>query len=103
MVERMDVDKLLLGHFGISQKPQKLIQGAKERIQQLLDIVDNNIAAGQPENIIPQVYEVKMLEAEKLKQRGQVLYDYLTSELIKSQARIFTEEYLAKYRPDIRR
>lgn len=37
-----------------------------------------------------------MIEAEKLKRRSTVLYDYIALELIKFHARVFTEEYLAK-------
>jgi glyoxylase-like metal-dependent hydrolase (beta-lactamase superfamily II) len=95
-IKKMEVKRLFLGHFGISQYPQKLIQGALDGMQKLTDIVERNAKEGHPERAIPQIAQIKLTEAEKLKNRGAILYDYLTSELIKSQARIFTEEYKAK-------
>lgn len=94
--KKMDVKRLFLGHYGISQRPQKLLQGALDGMQQLKDIADRNVKEGHPERIMPQVLEVKLKETEKLKKRGEAVYKYATSEHMASHARIFTEEYLAK-------
>jgi glyoxylase-like metal-dependent hydrolase (beta-lactamase superfamily II) len=95
-IKRMEVKRLFLGHFGISQHPQKLIQGALDSMQKLIDIADRNVKNGHPERIISQVLQLKLMEAEKLKQRGAALYTYAASEHMVSHAKIFTEEYLAK-------
>jgi glyoxylase-like metal-dependent hydrolase (beta-lactamase superfamily II) len=86
--------RLFLGHFGISEQPEKLIGGALNGMQLLLDIGAACVAEGKPEEIIPRVYAFKMVEVEKLKARGPALYKYTSQELVVSQAKLFAEYYL---------
>ena len=90
----MNVTRLFLGHFGINDKPEQLIEHALDGMQQLMDIGAACIAEGKPEEIIPRVYAFKMLEVEKLKARGKALYEYTSQELVASQAKLFAEYYL---------
>ena len=84
--------RLFLGHFGISEEPQKLIDGAIADFQELLDIRDACVAEGGPDRMIELVYQMKMREVEKLQSRGEDLYLYMRDELCLSQARLCTEQ-----------
>jgi len=53
------------------------------------------MAEGKPDELIPRIYAYKMLEVEKLKARGNALYEYQGKELAASQARLFAEYYLS--------
>ncbi len=92
-VRQWDIERLFLGHFGISDTPKKLIDGAIAGMQELLDIGASCFAEGGPERMKHLVYEVKMREAEKLRIRGAELYEYMRDELCLAQARLFTEQY----------
>lgn len=96
-IQTMPIKRLFLGHFGISEEPQKLIAGAMDQIQRLLDIGEKCVAEGKPEKIVELAYELKVQEGNKVKPRGADLHDYLTNELIRSQARLFAEYYLEKF------
>ena len=89
-----DVKRLFLGHFGISEAPEKLIKGAIERIEELLDTCARCVEAGKPDEMAEKLYNLKMQEVEKLKTRGPELYDYMRNELIDAQSKIFAEMYL---------
>jgi glyoxylase-like metal-dependent hydrolase (beta-lactamase superfamily II) len=95
--QKMNPSRVFLGHFGISKQPKKLIQGALDGMQKLLNIGEQCVTAGKPEDIATKVYDLKMLELEKLKARGPVLFDYLGGELIKAQSRIYAEQYLSNF------
>jgi glyoxylase-like metal-dependent hydrolase (beta-lactamase superfamily II) len=97
-LQNMSFNYLYLGHFGISENPQKLITGAIEGIQKHLDIGARCLAERKPEKITPLVHDLKMQEAEKLKSRSLELYNYISGELILSQARLFSEYYLSNFK-----
>jgi glyoxylase-like metal-dependent hydrolase (beta-lactamase superfamily II) len=92
--QKLSLQRLFMGHFGISEKPYETIQRAVDGMQQLMDIGNTCIKEGYPEEIAPRALAVKMIEAEKLKKRGPVLYDYISQELVPSQAKIFANYYL---------
>ena len=95
-IETWNVKRLFLGHFGISEEPEKLIRGAIERIEELLDTCAQCVEEGRPDQMASRLYEVKLREVEKLKARGSELYDYMRKELIDAQSKIFAEMYLRK-------
>jgi glyoxylase-like metal-dependent hydrolase (beta-lactamase superfamily II) len=92
--QKMSLKRLFLGHFGISEKPYETIDRALDGMQELMDIGETCLKEGYPEEIAPRTLAVKMIEAEKLKKRGQILYDYISQELVPSQAKIFANYYL---------
>jgi glyoxylase-like metal-dependent hydrolase (beta-lactamase superfamily II) len=93
-IQPMPIKQLFLGHFGISENPQKLIKGAIDQTRRLLDIGARCVAEGKPEKIEALALELKLQEGNKVKARGADLHDYLTNELIRAQARLFAEYYL---------
>ena len=92
-VQGWDVDRLFLGHFGISETPKKLIDGAIASMQEVLDIGARCSEEGGPDRMRQLVYEMKMKEVEKLRSRGEELYLYMRDELCHAQAGLCTEEY----------
>jgi glyoxylase-like metal-dependent hydrolase (beta-lactamase superfamily II) len=89
------IKKLFLGHFGVSDKPQYVIQGAARVIQGLLDIGEKCIEEGKPDLIEPRVKAFRMLEAEKIRLTGaEELYNYTVEELIGHQSTSFAKYYL---------
>ncbi len=91
--KEMSVTWLFLGHFGICNKPGKLIQRALDNIGLLLDTGEQCMKEGVPEEIEPRVLAIKVKEAEKLRKvRGENVYEHETAELATSQAK-----YFAKY------
>jgi len=95
MFKDTPASRLFMGHFGISDKPRQVIQRALESMQELMDIGAKCMAEGKPDELIPRIYAYKMLEVEKLKARGNALYEYQGKELAASQARLFAEYYLS--------
>jgi glyoxylase-like metal-dependent hydrolase (beta-lactamase superfamily II) len=87
------VTNLFLGHFGICDKPRALIQRALDGMQQLMDIGAQCIAEGKPEEIEPRVLAVKRLEVEKIRARGEDVYEHESDELITHQAKYFAKYY----------
>lgn len=91
----LPVTRVYMGHYGISDNPNKIIQRALNNLQRFLDIGAQWVAAGKPENIEPAITAVKMPEVAKLlATRGKVMYDYLVEELIPPQSKYFSEYYL---------
>ena len=88
--------KLFLGHYGICDKPAKVIKGALNSMQHLLDIGAKCVAEGKPEKIEPSITESKMKEIGKIKAaRGEDMYQYLIEELIPHQSTSFSKYYLS--------
>jgi hypothetical protein len=59
-----------------------------------MDIGEVCLKEGHPEEITPRVQAIKMKEAEKLKQRSQILFDYISQELVPAHAKLFSDYYL---------
>ena len=88
--------KLFLGHYGISDKSEKIITGALKSMHQLLDIGAKCVAEGKPEKVEPSITEIKMKEIDKIKAcRGQEMYKYIIEELIPHQSTAFSKYYLS--------
>jgi hypothetical protein len=66
--------------------------------QKLLNIGNRCLAEGKPGKMVNEVYKLKMIETEKLKKRGPVLYDYIANELARSQAKLFTDYYFKTFK-----
>jgi glyoxylase-like metal-dependent hydrolase (beta-lactamase superfamily II) len=92
-VMTMPVKRLFLGHFGICDKPTALIQRALDGMQQLMDIGAQCMAAGKPEEIEPRVLAVKKIEVEKIRARGERVYEHESEELITHQSKYFADYY----------
>lgn len=89
------VKKLFLGHFGISENPKYVMQGAADIMQGLLDIGVRCMEDGSPELIEPRVKAFRMPEAKKLKAaRGEYIYNYTVEELIGHQSTSFAKYFL---------
>jgi hypothetical protein len=97
-VTTMPVSRLFLGHFGICSEPRALIQRALEGMQQLMDIGADCMAAGKPDEIEPRVLAVKRLEVEKIRARGEDVYEHESKELITHQAKYFAKYYQESYK-----
>lgn len=92
------ISRLFLGHFGICNEPEKLIQRALDGMQQLMDIGAQCIAEGKPEEIEPRVLAIKKLEVEKIRARGEHVYEHESEELITHQSKYFAQYYLQLYK-----
>lgn len=93
------VSRLYLGHFGISYEPEVVIRRALDGIQRIIDIAEQCIKEGKPEEIEPRVLASKMPELEKLiKTRGTALYEYTKNELVTHHSTYFAQYYLAQIR-----
>jgi glyoxylase-like metal-dependent hydrolase (beta-lactamase superfamily II) len=93
------VSRLYLGHFGISYEPEVVIRRALDGIQRIIDIAEQCINEGKPEEIEPRVLASKMPELEKLiKTRGTALYEYTKNELVTHHSTYFAQYYLAQIR-----
>jgi len=89
------VTRLFLGHFGICDKPKVLIQRALDGMQQLLDIGEQCLEEGKPEEIASRFLASRMLEVEKLRAaRGESLYEFMGQELLPSLSEAFAKYYL---------
>ena len=91
--------RLYLGHYGIFERPQICIQRALAGIQTIMDIADQCMQEGNPQEIEPRVLASKMPELEKLRQsRGQEIYEYTRDELITHHSTYFAQYYLKQSR-----
>jgi glyoxylase-like metal-dependent hydrolase (beta-lactamase superfamily II) len=91
----LSASKLFLGHYGICDKPEKVIRGALKSMQSLLDIGAKCVGEGRPEKIEPSITESKMKEIGKIRAaRGEDMYHYLVEELIPHQSTSFSQFYL---------
>ena len=91
----MPITRLYLGHYGISNNPRAVIQRALDGIQRIMDIAEQCVREGKPEQIEPRVLASKMPELEKLrKTRGETLYEYIRDELITHHSTYFAQYYL---------
>lgn len=92
-VRQWDLERLFLGHYGISEQPLKIIDGAIRQMQELLDIGAAGYATGDRELMVQRFFDYKLKEVEKLRARGQALYDYMSGELVAAQAKLCTDEF----------
>lgn len=94
--QKMDLERLYLGHFGISENPQAVYQSALAGIQRQLDIGAWCIGDGRPQDIEMRILGSKYPEVEKLKNRSEVLFEYTKTELITHHSHYFAEYYMDK-------
>ncbi len=81
---------LYLGHYGITDEPEKIISRSIEKIQALLDIGKKHILAGTPDLIPEEYLETIVPELDKLRaQRGEPVYQYASKHHIISQGKGF--------------
>jgi glyoxylase-like metal-dependent hydrolase (beta-lactamase superfamily II) len=92
----MPIKKLYMGHYGISNEPQKVIDRTLAGIQRIMDIAEQCLKAGKPEEIEAKVLASKMPEVEKLKRRSQTLFEYTRDELITHHSKYFAGYYLER-------
>ena len=89
------VARLYLGHYGISNNPEVVIRRAIDGIRRIIDIAEQCVREGKPEQIEPRVLASKMPEVKKLiKTRGNALYEYTKNELITHHSTYFANYYL---------
>jgi glyoxylase-like metal-dependent hydrolase (beta-lactamase superfamily II) len=94
-IKDIPVKRLFLGHFGISEKPQMVLERALNGMQRLLDIGAQCVADGKPEEIVERIESVVLSEAEKIRGiREEKLYEYFTKDFIPHLARNFANYYL---------
>ncbi len=92
------ITRLYLGHFGISDNPETVINRALDGIQRIFDIAEQCMREGKPEEIEPKVLASKMPELEKLKKtRGNALYEYSRNELVTHHSTYFAQYYLGLF------
>jgi glyoxylase-like metal-dependent hydrolase (beta-lactamase superfamily II) len=93
------VTRFYLGHYGISKNPKVVIQRALDGIQRIMDIAEQCVKEGKPDQIEPRVLASKMPELEKLrKSRGETLYEYTRDELITHHSTYFAQYYSERFR-----
>lgn len=86
----LPLKKLYLGHFGICDEPEIVLEGALAKVQQLIELASSCDARSNPEEIMRKALAVTMPQAEKLgRARGDKLYAYLSQELMPSMSRAF--------------
>jgi hypothetical protein len=91
----MPLSRLYLGHFGICNKPEEIMNNAFGKMQQLLDIGAEYKDCDSQE-IIDMAMTIRMPEAEKLRMaRGPELYEYISQELIPSMSKAFADYILS--------
>jgi len=94
-VKDIPVTTLFLGHFGIWDNPKEVIQHALDKIQWLLDIGEQCMAAGKPEEIANRFVAGVMPEVEKIRAaRGESFYEFIIGELVPTLSRNFVNYYL---------
>lgn len=92
------ISYLYMGHYGISDKPKQIITRAIEIIQALLQIGEDCLKQGNPDDIARKVLELELPELEKLKSaRGEAMYKYASQEHVASQAKMFAQYYINSY------
>jgi len=95
----MPVNRLYLGHYGISDRPREVLRRTLAGIKRIMDIAAQCVKEGKPEEIERRVLASKMPEVEKLRNtRGEVLYEYTKNELITHHSKYFAEYYLKSMR-----
>jgi hypothetical protein len=62
-------------------------------MQQLMDIGAQCMEAGKPDEIEPRVLAAKKIEVEKIRARGEEVYEHESKELITHQAKYFATYY----------
>jgi glyoxylase-like metal-dependent hydrolase (beta-lactamase superfamily II) len=88
----LPIENLYLGHYGIvSDNPKKVMTDAIANMQKLLDIGSKYMRQGQPEKIADEVYQLILPQLEKLRTRGEEIYQYATGEHVSSQAKLFAK------------
>jgi glyoxylase-like metal-dependent hydrolase (beta-lactamase superfamily II) len=90
----MPIDRLYLGHYGISREPQKVMLRTLAGIAKIMDIAGQCVKDGKSGEIESRVLDSKMPEVEKLKKREQSLFEYTRDELITHHSTYFAEYYL---------
>jgi glyoxylase-like metal-dependent hydrolase (beta-lactamase superfamily II) len=79
-LQKIPVQYLFLGHYGIAKKPEAVIAKALRNLEQALEIGQDCINRGKPEEIANRLYEMILPELEKLRAaRGEELYQYATT------------------------
>ena len=92
----MDISHLYLGHFGIHSDCRKVIQRSLDNMQMLMDIGEQCVCEGRPDDIRPRVFASKLPEVEKLMRfRGRELGEYTRDELNQHHAEAFAQYFLA--------
>ena len=87
-VVKLPIKRLFLGHFGISDEPEKVLNNAMIKVQQLIDV---SLELNDQAEIFKKVMSIRLPEAEKIRAvRGEKLYEYLSQELMPSMSRAFT-------------
>ncbi len=96
-VMNLPLTRLYLGHFGFSEKPREIIQGALDKIQKLLDISATCVKEGKEGEIAARVWNNRLApELEKIKSgRGGTFYEYVSQELTPSMSQAFAKYYLS--------
>lgn len=93
-IEDLPMERLFLGHFGISDRPHEVLEQALAKMQGLLDIGAQCMRDGRPEDIEGGVLATLVPEVEKMgKVRDVKLHAYLKDELTPSLARAFADYY----------
>ncbi|MCL5735776.1 MAG: MBL fold metallo-hydrolase [Actinobacteria bacterium] len=93
-VRKLPVERLFLGHYGISDHPKEILDWALVRMQALLDIGAHCARRNKPEEIELRVMAKLLPEVEKIgKVRDAGLYEYLRDELAPSMAQAFANYY----------
>ncbi len=93
-IETLPMKRLFLGHYGISERPRKVLERALATMQALRDIGAQCMRDEKPEEIERRVLVTLMPEVEKIgKVRDEALYAYLKAELAPSLARAFAAYY----------
>jgi len=93
---QMPVSRLYLGHYGISHEPRKVMERTLAGIQKIMDIADQCLKNGKPEEIEFRVLASKMPEVETLKHRSLSLFEYTRDELITHHSKYFAGYYLER-------
>jgi glyoxylase-like metal-dependent hydrolase (beta-lactamase superfamily II) len=92
--QKMNIQKLYLGHYGIDDQPRVVFDRALKGIQRILDIAEKSVKEGKPEEIERRVLDSRMLDIENLKKRSLSLFEYTRDELITHHSTYFAKYYL---------
>ena len=105
-IELLPMKRLFLGHYGISERPQEVLQRASANMQVLLDIGAQCMREQKPKEIERRVLATLMPEVEKMcGARDKRLCAYLKGELAPSLVKAFASYYRpsgAWWRPSVR-
>jgi glyoxylase-like metal-dependent hydrolase (beta-lactamase superfamily II) len=100
--QKMDIDRLYLGHYGIESNPQEVFNRTLNEIQRLIDIADNCLNKGKPQEIGKSVLNDSMRNIENLKHRSTELYEFTRDELLPYHSACFAGDYLKHKRKILR-